>query len=73
MAQNGAAQGEQTSWPELVGWDKADAKAHLEEATGKRVFLVQAGSVMTMDFRTDRIRVMFDPATDKVSSPPRVG
>lgn len=63
---------EQTSWPELVGWNKLEAKKHLEETTSKRVFLVPVGSVVTMDYSTSRVRIMFLP-DDKVASVPRVG
>ncbi len=65
--------GDKTSWPELVGWDKAEAKAQLETTTTKTVFLVPQGSVVTMDFNMDRVRIMYDTATNKVSSTPRIG
>jgi hypothetical protein len=65
--------GEKRSWPELVGWDKVEAKAHLEATTTKAIYLVPEGSVVTMDWNQDRVRVMFNPATNKVSSAPHIG
>jgi hypothetical protein len=64
---------EKTVWPELVGQPKLEAKALLDRTTSKQVFLVKLGDMMTMDYRLDRIRIMFDPATDLVAVPPRVG
>lgn len=60
-------------WPELVGKDATEAKELLEKETNHDVFLVPTGSAVTMDFRTNRIRVSFDPATNKVVKAPRVG
>lgn len=31
------------------------------------------GSLMTMDFRTDRIRIIYNQETGLVTSPPRIG
>ena len=62
-----------TEWPELVGKDADGAKAVLEEETGKKVYLVKSGSMVTMDYRTDRIRVFYDAETGLVTKPPKVG
>ena len=44
-------------WPGLVGANKDVAKATVErDAPGKSVFLVPTGSIVTMDYRTDRVR-----------------
>lgn len=62
-----------TEWPELVGKDANEANELLEKETSLNIFLVPTGSVMTMDYRTNRVRVSFDPATNKVVKTPRVG
>ena len=62
-----------TAWPELVGKDATEAKEILEKETTLNIFLVPTGSVVTMDYRTNRVRVSFDPATNKVVKAPRVG
>ena len=62
-----------TEWLELVGRDAEGVKAALEEETGKKVYLVKSGSMVTMDFRTDRIRVFYDAETGLVMKPPKVG
>ena len=64
---------EKSEWQELVGKDATQAKELLEKETSLNVFLVPIGSVVTMDFRTNRIRVSFDPATNKVVKAPRIG
>ena len=64
---------QKTQWPELVGQDATTAKEQLEQETKMEVFLVPTGSVVTMDFRTNRIRISYDPATNKVVKAPRVG
>lgn len=60
-------------WPELVGKDATEAKELLEKETNLSVFLVPTGSAMTMDYRTNRVRISFDSATNKVVKTPRVG
>lgn len=49
-----------------------EAKRTLEGVTDKTVLLVPAHSLVTMDYRTDRIRV-FCAADGTVSKTPRVG
>ncbi|PSC74319.1 ase inhibitor I13 potato inhibitor I [Micractinium conductrix] len=63
------------AWPELVGRTVADAKAALEAELppNTQVFLVPTGSMMTMDFRTDRVRCIYDPDTSLIVAPPRIG
>lgn len=60
-------------WPELVGTDATEAKDSLEKETGLTVLLVKAGSMVTMDFRTNRVRIWYDPASNKVVKAPKVG
>ena len=62
-----------TEWPELVGKDANEAKELLEKETSFNVFLVPTGSAVTMDYRTNRVRISFDPANNKVVKAPRVG
>ena len=45
-----------TEWPELVGRDVDEAKTVIQQY-GFHVVLVPLGSVMTMDFRQNRVRV----------------
>lgn len=62
------------SWPELVGWDKDEAVAYLQQHTqGKQIIPVRSDAVVTMDWREDRIRVRYDPGSHKVTDPPRIG
>jgi hypothetical protein len=69
-----AATEDKDSWPELVGWEKDKAIDHLKQHTqGKQVIPVRSDAVVTMDWREDRIRVRYDPDTDKVTDPPRIG
>lgn len=62
-------------WPEMMGMVATAAKAQLEAElpAGSHVYLVPQGSMMTMDFRTDRVRIIYDKNTGLVDSPPRVG
>mmetsp|Transcript_93180 Transcript_93180/g.268188 ORF Transcript_93180/g.268188 Transcript_93180/m.268188 type:complete len:131 (-) Transcript_93180:30-422(-) len=61
------------SWPELVGLDGQEAKAKLEEQEpDKKIFLIPEGRMVTMDYRTDRIRIFLD-GDGKVSRAPILG
>ncbi|CAL5228965.1 g12198 [Coccomyxa viridis] len=61
-------------WPELVGENAALAKAQLVTETHLQVILVPAGSAVTSDYRTNRIRIFYDPATFVVVQPsPAIG
>lgn len=61
-------------WPELVGENAALAKAQLIAETHLQVILVPAGSAVTQDYRTNRIRIYYDPATFVVVQPrPSIG
>jgi hypothetical protein len=47
-----------TSWPELVGMPGEDVKLYLEDLDPLlRVYLVPLGSLVTMDYREDRVWV----------------
>mmetsp|Transcript_14620 Transcript_14620/g.21560 ORF Transcript_14620/g.21560 Transcript_14620/m.21560 type:complete len:91 (-) Transcript_14620:327-599(-) len=60
-------------WPDLVGMSGEEAKAKLEEEhPGLTVQVIPEGSMMTMDYRTDRVRIMVD-GENKVNAAPRVG
>jgi hypothetical protein len=61
-----------TAWPELVGANGEAAKAKIADATGFLVQVVPDGSMVTMDFREDRVRIFVD-ASGNVVTPPRVG
>eukprot|EP00934_Nitzschia_sp_Nitz4_P005946 Nitzschia sp. Nitz4//scaffold18_size181773//65842//66195//NITZ4_001913-RA/size181773-processed-gene-0.14-mRNA-1//1//CDS//3329540005//5936//frame0 len=70
--QEGIMQDQPTSWPELVGMDGEEAKASIEADTDYKVYILKQGAMVTMDYRTDRVRIFVD--TDgKVASTPRVG
>mmetsp|Transcript_18616 Transcript_18616/g.27601 ORF Transcript_18616/g.27601 Transcript_18616/m.27601 type:complete len:113 (+) Transcript_18616:106-444(+) len=60
-------------WPELIGMSGKDVKAQLEaDNPSLDIQLVLEDTPMTMDYRTDRVRVMVN---DKgmVATAPRVG
>jgi hypothetical protein len=62
------------SWPNLVGKDTALARSVIQQdAPGKQVFLVPSGNLVTMDYRTDRVRIFYDPSTNLVTEAPMVG
>ena len=63
---------EPASWPHLVGKPVADAVAELKAAhPALKVLPVPSGSMVTMDYRLDRVRVFHD--SGKVSAPPQRG
>ncbi|KAI5062280.1 hypothetical protein GOP47_0022819 [Adiantum capillus-veneris] len=65
--------GPQKIWPELVGLSGEEAKSKiLAENPNLTVQLVPEGSFMTMDFRTDRVRIFVD-AAGNVSRAPAIG
>jgi len=65
---------EKTHWPELVGMTAADAKAAIEaETSGKlSVYIVEPDSMVTCDYRLDRVRI-FEDKDHKVTQEPRIG
>ena len=62
------------AWPELVGAAGSDAVATIqrERPDLTKVTTVPAGSMMTMDFRTDRVRIIVN-GVSHVESIPRIG
>jgi hypothetical protein len=62
-----------TSWPELQGKSKEDAEKVIhQEEPSLTIQVLPKDSMMTMDYRTDRVRVMVDE-DGKVAVTPRVG
>ncbi|CAF3426257.1 unnamed protein product [Rotaria socialis] len=60
------------SWPDLVGKDGNEVVEKIKQETGfTQVHIVKPGSMLTMDYRTDRIRVLVDEQ-GKVQYPPTV-
>jgi len=61
------------SWPELIGKSGEEAKTViLKERPGLDVQVVPHTGMMTMDYRTDRVRVFVDD-NQKVTSAPNCG
>lgn len=62
-----------TSWPELVGMNGQEAKSQLEASVSdKQIFVVPEDGMVTMDYRTDRIRIFVDK-DGNVARPPTLG
>ncbi|CAM2710096.1 unnamed protein product [Rotaria socialis] len=60
------------SWPDLVGKDGNEVVEKIKQETGfTQVHIVKPGSMLTMDYRTDRIRVLVDEQ-GKVQYPPTI-
>mmetsp|Transcript_106040 Transcript_106040/g.306710 ORF Transcript_106040/g.306710 Transcript_106040/m.306710 type:complete len:115 (-) Transcript_106040:35-379(-) len=60
-------------WPKCVGMTGEECVSYIDENTeGLTIVIVPEGSVVTEDFRTDRVRVFVD-ADDVVSSIPSRG
>jgi hypothetical protein len=58
------------SWPELVGMNGEEAKAQLQAALpGKKIMLVPKDSMVTMDYRTDRVRIFVDSEGNVARTP----
>ena len=64
-----------TEWPELVGLDGEEAKRKVMEERSdlSTIQIVPNNSMVTMDYREDRVRIFVDPKTNKVTKPPRIG
>ena len=64
---------EKTQWPELVGKTAVEAKAAIEaESPGLTVHIVPPNSMVTMDYRLDRVRI-YEDDNGMVANPPQVG
>ncbi|KAL7095571.1 hypothetical protein ACP275_10G032600 [Erythranthe tilingii] len=68
------AGGRRRTWPEVVGLtaEEAERKIKEEMPAGTRVDVVQPDWFVTMDYRTDRVRIFID-STGKVHKPPMIG
>ncbi|CAD6273285.1 unnamed protein product [Miscanthus lutarioriparius] len=65
-----AAGGAKTSWPEVVGLSVEEAKkAILKDKPDADIVVLPVGSIVTADYRTDRVRIF----VDTVAQPPHVG
>mmetsp|Transcript_22574 Transcript_22574/g.31520 ORF Transcript_22574/g.31520 Transcript_22574/m.31520 type:complete len:117 (-) Transcript_22574:122-472(-) len=60
-------------WPEVVGMAAEDAKTLIEGECGCSVQVIPKDAMVTMDYRTDRVRIRVDEATGKVAFSPRIG
>jgi hypothetical protein len=61
------------SWPELVGKTGEEAKAAIKkERPELDVHVLPNNSMVTMDFRTDRVRIFVDDHK-KVTNAPKCG
>jgi len=57
------------SWPEVVGLSKEEAKKVIESEFQGDVILVPEGSMVTMDFRMDRIRIFYNTENRVIRAP----
>ena len=65
---------DKTSWPELEGMDVDQAVQLIkEENTDLTVHKIEEGSMVTADYRTDRVRVFYNVDTNTVAGTPRIG
>lgn len=61
---------EKTEWPELVGKSIEEAKkVILKDMPEAKIGVLPAGSIVTMDCRTNRVRLF----VDTVAEVPRIG
>uniref|UniRef100_A0A7R9ZMT4 Subtilisin inhibitor domain-containing protein n=1 Tax=Craspedostauros australis TaxID=1486917 RepID=A0A7R9ZMT4_9STRA len=63
-----------TNWPELVGMSGEQAKATImsENSSVTEIQILPAGSIVTMDYREDRVRIFVD-GNGNVSVSPSIG
>ena len=63
-----------TSWPELVGVVAAVAESTIrKERPDVTVQVIPSDGIMTMDYRTNRVRILVETSTNKVVSTPQIG
>mmetsp|Transcript_17875 Transcript_17875/g.21421 ORF Transcript_17875/g.21421 Transcript_17875/m.21421 type:complete len:117 (-) Transcript_17875:232-582(-) len=62
-----------TEWPEVVGMAAEDAKTLIEGECGCTVQVIPMDAMVTMDYRTDRVRIRVNEATGKVAFSPTIG
>ena len=64
---------EKTKFPELVGKSGEEAKTELQQLHPDwTIQVMPENSMMTMDYRTDRVRI-FVNSENKVVKPPMIG
>ena len=63
-----------TSFPEFIGIDVDAAVTNIKSQVPPHFNVIKhpQDAIMTCDFRQNRIRVLYDPATNKVSRAPHV-
>ncbi|KAH6762870.1 hypothetical protein C2S52_020303 [Perilla frutescens var. hirtella] len=63
-----------SEWPEVVGLtaEEAERKIKEEVSAATQLHVLPSDSFVTMDFRTDRVRIFIDSAR-KVHKPPKIG
>ena len=65
-----AAGGAKTSWPEVVGFSVEEAKKEiLKDKPDADIVVLPVGSIVTADYRPDRVRIF----VDTVAQTPHVG
>ena len=64
-----------TAWPELLNTnvDVAINKIKASVPASFSVVKIKNDAMVTMDHRTNRVRVFYDPSTNTISRAPRVG
>jgi Potato inhibitor I family len=75
MVWNTMETSDKTSWPELVGMTGLEAQQEISVAHPDwKVQVIPEGSIVTMDFRLDRVRIYVNPNDgNKVVKAPCVG
>ncbi|KAM3399693.1 hypothetical protein ACQJBY_004864 [Aegilops geniculata] len=64
---------QKTEWPELVGKLVEEAKkVILQDKPEARFVVLPVGTIVTMEYRIDRVRLFVD-SLDKIAQVPRVG
>ena len=65
---------QKSSFPELNGKSVEIAKATIAKIYPKfNIQVLKKGSMVTMDYRTDRIRIFVDPNSGLVDGIPKIG
>lgn len=64
----------ENEWPTAVGKDVLTVVQEIKAANpALQVVKVEEGSPVTMDFRTDRVRVFYDAGSNTVVGTPKIG
>lgn len=65
---------QRTEWPELVGMNAELAKQTiLSQNPDLNVEIIPSGSMVTMDWREDRVRIYYNETNNVVDSVPTIG